>query len=557
MQKIDLTNIPKDPGVYFFKDKKWEILYVWKAKNLQKRVSQYFALWSVWKQDMMQKADSLDFIVSQSESEALYLEDNLIKQRLPEYNNLLKADNSYTYLKISNHEFPEIYLSRKKIQDWSTYIGPKHNTRELKKLLQYMRQILQRRWCKNTQFKQKKLCSDYYFGLCKWWCALSDLGDYSKIISSVVDFFKWKTKPIQKEINQQIQEAITAEHFERAAKLRDILLSINSFVEQQAVVISSPITGHIMEIREIWDWRVVAVIYLYRGKVVDIIRQKISKSDYEKDSLLANLDTIYTYNNNFKSKQKQKSELNFDTNSNWFKFFNWLYTSLSKKLKKSEEQEIKAFLDRIFESFLISTSFEKENLLNDLLSTIQKRYKLKNFPYRMELLDISHLSGWRASGGISCLLWWIPYPKGYRRYKISSEIKQQDDYSALKEVLIRRFLWETKTDLPDLFVLDWWKWQLGIIRDLLQEQPDFQKIFDQVAFVSLWKWEARKQSRIGKKNSSKKQISEKIWSFTAQLTIKKTPLIYDDADKILVKLRNEAHRFANSYRKKQMSKEWK
>ena len=100
MQNIALTNIPQEPRVYFFKDKKDTVLYIGKAKNLQKRVAQYFAAGSVWKQDMMQKAEKVDFIVVQNESEALYLEDNLIKQHLPEYNNLLKADNSYTYLKI-------------------------------------------------------------------------------------------------------------------------------------------------------------------------------------------------------------------------------------------------------------------------------------------------------------------------------------------------------------------------------------------------------------------------------------------------------------------------
>ncbi|HCY20501.1 TPA: hypothetical protein DIC40_01275 [Patescibacteria group bacterium] len=108
--------------MYFFKDKKDIVLYIGKAKNLQKRVAQYFAAGSVWKQDMMQKAEKVDFIVVQNESEALYLEDNLIKQHLPEYNNLLKADNSYTYLKITKHEYPEIYLTRKKIPDGSTYI---------------------------------------------------------------------------------------------------------------------------------------------------------------------------------------------------------------------------------------------------------------------------------------------------------------------------------------------------------------------------------------------------------------------------------------------------
>ncbi len=556
MQNIALTNIPQEPWVYFFKDKKDIVLYIGKAKNLQKRVAQYFAAGSVWKQDMMQKADKVDFIVVQTESEALYLEDNLIKQHLPEYNNLLKADNSYTYLKISNHEYPEIHLTRKKIPDGSTYIWPKHNTQELKKLLQYIRQILKRRGCKNTQFKQKKVCSDYYFGLCKGRCALADLGSYQPIISAITSFFKWNTKPIDQEIRQQLKDAIDNQHFERAGKLRDILLSLNAFTEQQTAVIPSLISGHILEIREIGDRRVYVVIYLYQGKVIDVIRQKINKSDYDKDSLLANLNAIYTGSNNIISSKKIKSESISISNNHWFTAYNSRYIALDKNPKKSEEKEIVNFMERCFDSFVVSTSFETENLLNDLLSSLQTRYAFKNFPYRMELLDISHLSGWRASGGISCLLWWIPYFKWYRRYKISSKVKQQDDYSALKEVLIRRFLGDKETTLPDVFILDWGKGQLNVVKELLQEKPDFQEIFDKVVFVWLGKWAARKTTNIGKQKAWE-DITEKIYSFDVVLKIKETKIIYDDADKLLIKLRNEAHRFANAYRKKQMSKEWK
>lgn len=112
---------------------------------------------------MLSKATKLDFLTVKNESEALYLEDNMIKQHQPEYNNLLKADNSYTYIKITKEQFPQIILTKRRINDGSTYIGPKNDTIQLKKFLQYLRQILKFRGCKTTQFKQGKLCSDYYF----------------------------------------------------------------------------------------------------------------------------------------------------------------------------------------------------------------------------------------------------------------------------------------------------------------------------------------------------------------------------------------------------------
>jgi excinuclease UvrABC nuclease subunit len=113
---------------------------------------------------------------------------------------------------------------------------------------------------------------------------------------------------IEHEIRQQLKEAIDQQHFERAGKLRDILLSLQDFTEQQTVVIQSPITGYILEIREIGDRRVYVVIYIYQGKVIDVIRQKINKSDYDKDSLLANLSAIYINTNNRNSLKKIKSE---------------------------------------------------------------------------------------------------------------------------------------------------------------------------------------------------------------------------------------------------------
>ncbi|MEI7919890.1 MAG: GIY-YIG nuclease family protein [bacterium] len=139
------------------------MLYIGKAKNLQKRIGQYFSLNSLRKQEMLQKAEKIDFLIVKNESEALYLEDNMIKQHQPFYNNLLKADNSYTYIKITKESFPQIILTKRRINDGSLYIGPKKDSIQLKKFLQYLRQILKFRGCKTTQFKQEKLCSDYYF----------------------------------------------------------------------------------------------------------------------------------------------------------------------------------------------------------------------------------------------------------------------------------------------------------------------------------------------------------------------------------------------------------
>lgn len=169
-----LSHIPNDPGIYIFKQGK-NILYIGKAKNLKNRLSQYFNPWSVWKQDMLTKADDVEFLVCKTETESLVLEANMIRQHKPPYNRLLKWDNSYVYIKITQHPYPQVYLTRFRAEDGAIYLGPKSNARELKKALQWMRQFLQWRWCKDKQFHEGKLCSDFVFWLCRWWCVYNKI----------------------------------------------------------------------------------------------------------------------------------------------------------------------------------------------------------------------------------------------------------------------------------------------------------------------------------------------------------------------------------------------
>lgn len=575
---MNISHIPNQAWVYFFKDQTWNVLYIWKAKDLQKRVAQYFAPWSVWKQEMLGLAASVDFVIVQNESEALYLEDNLIKKHKPYYNNMLKWSNSYAYIKITNENFPQIFITRKKILDWSTYIWPKHNTIHLKKFFQYIRQVLQYRWCKNTQFKQGKLCSDYYFSLCKWRCVpaviasnseailnktisspeSSTILEYKKIISYITSFFRGDIHPIQKEILNQIDIAIASQNFERAAKLRDIYNNIDSLAESQTVVIDSDITGYIFKIKKIWNRLVYVLLYFYQWKLVDIIRHKFHTDESDLASIIS---AISNECGEFKLSPKD-----IDTG---LENIVWIQKAIPK-LSKSDLQHIDTLIEWFFDSYVISTSFEWENLNNELLSQIQSRYNLQNFPYHIECIDVSHFWWSWTSGALSCFLWWLAEKKYYRRYKINSTILQQDkvlqldnetikqwnnwnnsnDYASLKEIILRRF---AKTDfLPNLFILDWWKWQLWIVREIYQSNPELQQIFQKTDFVALWKWEARKKSKIWQ-SGKKGKVGEKIYYFDAHMDIQSIDIIYDQSDKILIKARDEAHRFANSYREKQMS----
>jgi len=535
MKNLDLSHFPEAPWVYLFKDRKGSILYIWKAKNLKKRVSQYFTPWSVWKQDMVAHADKVEFIVVENESESLYLESNLIKKNQPPFNNMLKWANAYAYIKLTKHPIPQIFITRKKVNDWATYIWPKHHTRDLKKFLQYLRQIVQYRTCPLQQFNQWKVCSDYYFWLCKWRCCKEWLWapEYPKLISN---FFKWNTRPVETKIKELINDAIKSENFEWAAKLRDIYLQIWNFTEKQSVEYVNSFTWYLLQIRETGPRRTYVLLHFFEGKMIDIIRHHFEKDEIDEDTMIASFSSEF-----------------------WTFHDEWgFFSTIRFPWNKEEKLRIQKLFDDFFESYLLVNTIQGSGIMNDLLQELQNRYHLEQFPYQVECLDISHLWWDWTSWWLSAIEWWLPDKNHYRKYKITTA--KNDDYLSLKEVLIRRFKLDKKIDkldgeilhLPNVFILDWWKWQLGIIDDLIKEYPNLKTITKDVQFCALWKGEARKKSSIGikSKKNDETTVWEKLYVWKNGI-VEENDFIYDDADKILVKLRDEAHRFANSYRRKQ------
>ncbi len=613
---MNISHIPSSPWVYLFKNNKGQILYVGKAKDLAKRVSQYFTPGSVWKQDMLTKAHRVDFIEVTTESEALYLEDNLIKTNNPEYNRLLKWDNSYVYLKITKEDFPQLFLTRMRKNDGCTYIWPKNNTWDLKKLMHYLRQIYKYRSMKSWEFKQGKLSSDVYFGLDKWrsviakykddviarneaiqktWIIIDKsyaeyLAEYKQIVRSISSFFEGNTKEIKKKITDDIHEAIKKEHFERCARLRDILKQLDARSEKQHVVLDPNYSGLIVRITPLQNFWVIILVKIFEGKMTDVIRERKSKEERSFNQMKASLESDFGEMNVTLTEEGrcETSTLGVSSQST-------LFSKSMKKIKKSAQTQIDILLQKFLDSYIASTTFDTEdNLTQDLLWELQKRYFLTTFPYQIECIDISHLSGSYISWWLTCMREWLLYKPGYRHYKIKlledNKSNYSNDFLSLQEIIVRRFWLKnnfvilseataqskdaakqvplgcplsttikdsstsvgmTKNQLPDVFILDGWKWQLSILQELCQIFPALRDIMKTTTFISLGKWKARKESAKLSGNT------EMIYYFNAQWDIESKALIYDTADLLLTKLRDEAHRFANKYRTTRMSKQWK
>ncbi len=305
MQNIS-SSLPSKPWVYIFKKNK-KVLYVGKAKNLKNRVSSYFRTWIwVWKEDMVKKANDFEYFLAWTEEEALILEEKLVKKYNPPYNCLLKWDNAYTYILITDETFPKIEFTRFKDKKWF-YIWPKPWKKDLKNTLQLLRYIFKFRTCSQTQFRQWKLCSDLTLGLCKWYCVYNKKNpdtkgiesydnlkkEYEKNIRVIKRFFNWNIKPVSKIILDKINQAIKDQHFEYASMLRDIYYKIDRISEKQTIELSENISWFFIRIRKVKNLYFMIYTKFEEGKLIDIVKLKDNENNFLENMINDNIISSY------------------------------------------------------------------------------------------------------------------------------------------------------------------------------------------------------------------------------------------------------------------------
>lgn len=273
-----VTQLPSRPGVYLFKDSRGTILYVGKAKNLRQRVRQY--LDSSRHHDakttaLMRRATALDWIVTDTEVEALLLENNLIKEHKPRYNILLKDDKTYPYIRVTNEEFPQIFPTRRVVRDGSLYFGPYADVQSMHFLLKMIRMLFPIRSCSLPLDQESiargkyKVCLDYHIGKCEGPCAgLVSSEHYRQHIEQAINFLRGKTKLIEQHLEQQMYLLAEQMKFEQAAELRDRLQKLRSYVAKQKVVTTELIDRDILGIAARDGYACVVMLLTREGKVI-------------------------------------------------------------------------------------------------------------------------------------------------------------------------------------------------------------------------------------------------------------------------------------------------
>jgi len=562
MIKSDMPYLPETPWIYQFKRKNWVVLYIGKAKNLSKRVQQYFSPGSVRKQDMVYMADQIEYISTESEEKALLLEEEMIKQYLPDYNRLLKHNSNYVYIKISDHEFPKVEIVRKKRNDKSTYVGPKQRSKMLYTLLKYLRRIYKWRTMSHTQFKKWIIDMDFHLGLDEGWSIIqylgTELGDtqakkyeidtsitkqeyqkmYTQRLIKLASILNGETSSTLQTIQEEIQKHTKNQNYERCAQLRDIYAYIQNWDESnQHLALWSERTWTIAHLINTETDIIIVICKIFEGKIIDILRESYALQERELSEISASL-----------TKEFGVAVRSQD------KWLTVLSTKGRTRLPKKEKETIHTFISQACKNYIESKAFDKNSVMSGLLEQLQEKYKLKSLPYHIECLDISHLGGEHTSAWLACYINGLPQKRGYRHYKIQ-HTSWNDDYKSLEETLVRRFGISKKEirgeNLPHLFVLDGWKWQLWIMHKIYKQYPIFKEFIknSDIDIVALWKGKARKSS------GRKEWYQEKIYYLDTQDEIQEIPLNYDQSDRILIWIRDESHRFANRYRKKRMSKQ--
>lgn len=542
--KEKIKFFPSEPGVYLMKNLQDKILYIGKAKNLKLRVKSYFNKnVNVKTQYLLKHLYQINYILTQSEVEAFLLEASLIKKHKPRYNIRLKDDKSYPYICCNlEHKFPRFYLTRKVKDQKSQYFGPYTNALVAKKMIEFLSHSFGLRDCEDrAMVNRQRACLSYQMQKCTAPCVDKiSVPDYKEHLDKALDILNHKNSKVIKILEKEMSIYSKSENFEQAAKKRDQIRIIKEFWEKQSLSGTNKKKDQDF-INCFADERGTSIEVLHFRKSYLIGSQShfipkfnfLDKNEEEKEWLSSFLNQFY-------SEHIIPDEI-FIPFEMGYKIVNLLQkvflTRQSKRIKikhifKNDEKKLMDLALKNAEEHFKAYINKQEDTLSGL-KIIQKKFKLKAIPYKMECFDISHLQGSHTVGSQVVFQDGEPLKTDYKRYKIKVKANS-DDYLSMKELLTRRL--RNKDFLPDtLLVIDGGKGQLQVVVEVLKE------LKVKVALVSIAKARTEKDF----KSKKLKQTEERFF-----LPGRKNPITFEkrsEALRILTYLRDEAHRFAVTY----------
>ena len=482
--KQTLKLLPSLPGCYIYYDKNGEIIYVGKAKILKRRVMSYFNRHhdSVKVNILVSQIEKLEYIITNTEVEALILENHLIKKHKPKYNILLKDDKKYPYFLITDEDFPRISIVRKKNMnpEKGRYYGPYTDIRAMHATLDFLKKIFPLKQCKTPKFKDRP-CLYYQIGRCLAPCQnLVTPDEYKNIVKQAELFLSGKQAELMKQIQEQMQKYSDSLQFEKAAKLRDSYNDLKKTLEKQKVVYeNTKLNEDIISLLSDDGIFAIVILMIREGRLID---KKDFVYEVEEEDRTEFFATFFKeYYSTLKLEFPDRIVSNeLEAVGEKALYEEWLEILAQKKVKISygkstQGKELQMLADKnakvVLDNAKISKMSKIRDDFNEIGSYLAEKLKLNNFPHRMECYDISHIQGTNTVASMVTFINGVKKASEYRKFKIKTTEGKPDDFMSMKEVLTRRLshLGEKKWEKPDLIIIDGGKGQLSSVMQIIEE----------------------------------------------------------------------------------------
>jgi excinuclease ABC subunit C len=543
-----LKALPRKPGVYLLQDSSGGVLYVGKGSSLRNRVRSYFGTPHALTpklQRMVAKVERVDFIVTDSEQEALILECNLIKKHRPRYNVRLKDDKSYPYLKINvNEDWPRIYITRRFQDDGGRYFGPFASASSLRKTLDLVKKLFPYRSCnRNITGTDARPCLEYHIHRCLGPCiGAVTREEYQEVIKQVILFLEGRQEQVVRELRRKMEQAAKELRFEKAAFLRDQFQAVERVMQSQKMVSTAAGDEDVIAFARDGDQACVQVFFVRGGKVIGREHFILEGTQDEEPGQVMNSFLQQFYG----SAPYVPPQILLQTEPAERPLIEaWLEGRKGSKVRLHVPQRggRKKLVDMVQKNASQILEQLKVQWLTDsgktaaALEEVQEQLNLPRFPERIECYDISDIRGTAAVGSMVVFENGRPKPSAYRRFKIKA-VTQIDDYAMIREVLSRRFKragvfgdgrasWSV---IPDLVLIDGGRGHLNSALEVLEELE-----IDSVPIAS-----------IAKENEEVfvPEVAESI------VLPRNSQALY-----LLQRIRDEAHRFALAYHQRVRKRE--
>ena len=540
-----LPTIPLQPGIYKYYDSDDELIYVGKAKNIRKRVNSYFnkTFTSYKTHELVQRVARIDFTIVNSEQDAFLLENSLIKEYQPLFNINLKDDKSYPYIVIKNEPFSRVFLTRRKINDGSEYLGPFTSVKKVKELLDFIQQTIPLRNCtlnlteKNIKKGKFKICLEYHLGNCKGPCeGLQTAEDYSENLKQIKNLLKGNLVSVLRHFKTEMKKHAENMEYEKAAAVKKKIEFLKNYQSKSVIVsermgdadVFSLVKARLPD-REAKNICYVNFLMVRNGTIIQTHTTRVETHlDESAEEILG--FSIAQLRQTFNSDAKEiivPFRVEYPEED--------ITTTIpgggeKKKLLDLSETNARYFIEEIRKKERLKTGIKNQEKIK-VLEQLQSDLQLPELPIHIECFDNSNLQGSFPVAAMVHFNDGFPDKKNYRHFNIKT-VKGIDDFASMKEVVYRRYkrVVEEKEVFPQLIIIDGGKGQLNAAIDALEEL----KAIGKATVIGLAKNE------------------EEIF-FSGDKQSLKLPY-NSESLKLIRAIRNEVHRFGITFHRNKRSK---